>query len=102
MGRPERPLETTESPIVAFAQDLRALRTAAGNPSYRELARTALFAPSVLSNAASGRRLPTLPVTLAFVAACGGDQAAWERRWRTVTTDVTAGGEHAPPLSRAA
>ncbi|MFG2043637.1 NB-ARC domain-containing protein [Dactylosporangium sp. NPDC048998] len=87
---------------MGFAHDLRALRTAAGNPSYRELARTALFAPSVLSNAASGRRLPTLPVTLAFVAACGGDQAAWERRWRAVAADVTAGGEQARPMSRAA
>jgi hypothetical protein len=95
-------LEATESPIVAFARDLRALRRTAGNPSYRELARTALFAPSVLSSAASGRRLPTLPVTLAFVAACNGDQAAWERRWRSVTADVTAGCEPARPMSRAA
>lgn len=102
MGRPERPLEETESPIVAFARDLRALRRSAGNPPYRELARTALFAPSVLSSAASGRRLPTLTVTLAFVAACGGDQAAWERRWRALAVDVTAGGEPAQPNAMAA
>jgi hypothetical protein len=97
MGRPERPLDGPENPIVAFARDLRALRASVGNPSYRELSRTALFAPSVLSNAASGRRMPTLPVTLAFVAACNGDQAAWERRWR----GVAAGGEPARPVSRA-
>ncbi|MGW5053452.1 NB-ARC domain-containing protein [Actinokineospora sp. NPDC004072] len=90
MGRPERPLDGTSGPIVAFAQDLRALRNQAGNPSYRELARTALFAPSVLSSAASGHKLPTLAVTLAFVAACGGDRARWERRWREVAEDVGA------------
>ena len=26
--------------------------------------------------------LPTLPVTLGFVRACGGDRHEWERRWR--------------------
>src|SRR5688500_18243455 len=88
MGRPERPLDATNGPIAAFAHDLRVLRSRAGNPSYRELARTALFAPSVLSSAASGHRLPTLAVTLAFVSACGGDRTAWERRWREVAGQV--------------
>jgi hypothetical protein len=84
MGRPERPLDLTAGPIAAFAHELRMLRNQAGNASYRELARAAHFAPSVLSSAASGRRLPTLAVTLAFVSACGGDLHAWERRWRSV------------------
>jgi hypothetical protein len=84
MGRPERPLDKTTGPIAVFAHDLRLLRTRAGNPSYRELARKALFAPSVLSSAASGHRLPTLAVTLAFVSACGGDRVEWERRWRGI------------------
>jgi NB-ARC domain len=101
MGRPERPLEGIDEPIVAFARDLRALRKAAGNPSYRELARTAMFAPSVLSSAASGRRMPTLPVTLAFVAACGGDQRAWEGRWRSVATGTAVDGERVRTVSRA-
>jgi hypothetical protein len=91
MGRPERPLGPTDDPVVAFANDLRELRKRAGNPSYRELARTAMFAPSVLSSAASGYRLPTLPVALAFVASCGGDLTAWERRWRTVADSTAAG-----------
>jgi hypothetical protein len=86
-------LDDLEGPIAAFARDLRALRKRAGNPSYRELARTALFAPSVLSGAASGHRMPTLPVTLAFVTACGDDWATWERRWRKVTAETAAGGE---------
>jgi hypothetical protein len=49
------------------------------------MARTALFSPSVLSYAASGHRLPSLQVTLAFVQTCGGDSAAWERRWRRLS-----------------
>ena len=102
MGRPERPLDSVDEPIVAFARDLRALRKSAGNPSYRELARTAMFAPSVLSSAASGRRMPTLPVTLAFAAACGGDQRAWEGRWRSVTAGTALGGERVRTVSRAA
>lgn len=92
MGRPERPLDDTGGPIAEFARDLRELRISAGNPSYRELARRALFVPSVLSGAASGFRLPTLPVTLAFVAACGGDSAVWERRWRAVAGSLQSSG----------
>ncbi|WP_202797623.1 MULTISPECIES: NB-ARC domain-containing protein [Protofrankia] len=84
MGRPERPLDAANGPIAEFARDLRMLRKRAGSPSYRQLARTVLFAPSVLSSAASGHRLPTLAVTLAFVSTCGGDPVAWERRWREI------------------
>jgi hypothetical protein len=92
MGRPEKPLNAKGNPIVAFANDLRELRRRAGEPSYREMARCALFSPSVLSSAASGRRLPTLQVTLAFVDACGGDRVAWEGRWR----ELAGQGERRP------
>jgi hypothetical protein len=84
MGRPERPLDPESGPLAAFAMDLRELRRSAGNISYRELAKRALFSPSVLSAATSGFSLPTLRVTLAFVKACGGNQAEWARRWRVV------------------
>jgi len=89
VGRPERPIDkATGSPIKAFATDLRMLRMRSGNPSYREMAKVALFASSVLSSAASGHRLPTLPVTLAFVRACSGDLHEWERRWRALATEL--------------
>jgi hypothetical protein len=87
-GRPERPLVPAQGPVPAFAGALRELRAAAGNPGYRELARRALFAPSVLSSAASGADLPSLRVTLAFVSACGGDAAEWRRRWQSAA-DLT-------------
>ncbi|GGS35331.1 ATP-binding protein [Actinokineospora fastidiosa] len=81
MGRPEKPVDSTGGAVAAFASELRALRAKAGNPTYRDMARTALYSSSVLSSAASGRRLPTLKVALAFAAACGGDRETWRRRW---------------------
>lgn len=102
MGRPEKPVDASGGAVAAFASELRRLRVRAGNPTYRDMARSALFSSSVLSSAASGRRLPTLPVTLAFVEACGGDREAWRRRW----LQVSDGGRkpHAPvePLARLA
>jgi hypothetical protein len=101
MGRPERPLDPESGPLAAFAMDLRELRRSAGNMSYRELSKRALFSPSVLSAATSGFSLPTLRVTLAFVKACGGNQAEWARRWGAVaratgaTTDQEAAGRGA-------
>ncbi|MBL1073652.1 hypothetical protein JK358_04530 [Nocardia sp. 2] len=82
MGRREKPVGASGSRLSAFAEDLRSLRAAAGNPSYRRMAGIVMYSPSVLSEAAGGYRLPTLPVTLAFVKACDGDIGAWERRWR--------------------
>ncbi|MGW4211816.1 nSTAND1 domain-containing NTPase [Lentzea sp. NPDC004789] len=81
MPRGERPLDAGDSPLLLFAADLRQLRTNAGKPSYRELSRRAHFSASTLSDAAGGRKLPGLDVTLAYVRACQGDEAAWERRW---------------------
>jgi transcriptional regulator with XRE-family HTH domain len=64
-----------------FALGLRALRAEAGL-GYQALARIAHFAPSTLSKAASGRGLPSLEVTLAYVRACGGSEEQWEADWR--------------------
>lgn len=50
----------------------------------------ARFSPSVLSAAASGRALPTLLVLRAYVAACGGDLAAWQARWEQLHGQLTA------------
>ncbi|MBB5855659.1 hypothetical protein ACFQ05_35890 [Amycolatopsis umgeniensis] len=64
-----------------FAGDLRRLRENAGSPPYRELSKRAHYSASTLSDAAGGRKLPTLAVTLAYVRACEGDIAEWEERW---------------------
>ena len=88
VGRPERPLEPGDGPLEEFALALRQLRAAAGYPSYRMLASTALFSASVLSCAASGLAFPTLPVTLAYARACGGDIAEWRDRWEATAIEL--------------
>ncbi|MFF9087409.1 hypothetical protein ACF1BE_13490 [Streptomyces sp. NPDC014991] len=45
---------------------------------------------STLSQAASGERLPTLPVVLAYAQACGGDPGEWEARWRLAAEEEAA------------
>jgi tetratricopeptide (TPR) repeat protein len=81
MGRPERPIGPGAGPVGELARGLRQLRDEAGKPSYRELSRRASFSTTVLSEAAGGQVLPTLPVLRAFVRACGGDVAEWADRW---------------------
>ncbi|WP_433142753.1 helix-turn-helix domain-containing protein [Actinomadura nitritigenes] len=96
MARRERPLDPAAGPLESFAHDLRALRVSAGEPTYRQLAQIAGYSASTLSEAASGVRLPTLSVALAFVGACGGDTEEWERRWKEVHGAVRAPYEADP------
>ncbi|WP_170067892.1 helix-turn-helix domain-containing protein [Lentzea guizhouensis] len=88
MPRGERPLDDGDSPLLSFAAELRQLRTDAGKPSYRELARIAHFSASTLSDAAGGRKLPGLDVTLAYVRACGGNGERWEQRWHDLAVQL--------------
>lgn len=92
MPRGERPLGPEDTALLKFAGDLRRLRDQAGKPSYRELARRANYSPTALSDAAGGRKLPSLALTLAFVRACEADPAPWTKRWRELAA------EHALPL----
>jgi WD40 repeat protein/transcriptional regulator with XRE-family HTH domain len=94
MPRPERPLDEREGPVAQLAAELRQLREKAGKPGYRQMAARANYSVATLSAAASGRRLPTLEVTLAYVAACDGDRQEWERRWREAERLSVASAEH--------
>ncbi|MDG4784671.1 hypothetical protein O7626_01775 [Micromonospora sp. WMMD1102] len=87
MPRPEGVLGPGSPQVREFAAGLRLLREKAGSPGYRELARRAHFSATTLSEAAGGRRLPTLAVTLAYVTACGGDPDEWAERWRRIARD---------------
>lgn len=87
MPRPERPLDSEDSPLLQFAADLRRLREKAGSPTYRDLSRRAHYSPAALSEAAAGRKLPTLALMLAYVDACRGDRKAWETRWRELAEE---------------
>src|SRR5262245_6901841 len=103
--RGERPLESGDGLVVDFARDLRALREKAGSPTYRALSARAHYSAAALSDAANGRKLPSLPVRTAYVTACGGDTTEWENRWRKIAAELTAtaknaatDGERAPYL----
>jgi WD40 repeat protein len=83
-------VDPADGPVAAFAAELRELRVRAGGPGYRELAARAGYSAAALANAASGRRLPSLAVMLAFVRACDGDPQEWEQRWRSVAAELSA------------
>ncbi|MEY9862925.1 WD40 repeat protein [Catenulispora sp. GAS73] len=88
MPRIEQPLPADGGVLGEFAAELRRLRQKAGTPPYRELARRALFSATTLADAAGGRRLPSLPVVLAFVRSCNGDVREWESRWRLLAAEL--------------
>lgn len=83
MGRPEEPLERDGTPLREFAFWLRDLRSRAGL-TYEQLRAQTHYATSTVQAATAGQRLPTLRVTLAFVAACGGDRRAWQEYWTRI------------------
>ncbi|MFV0131575.1 WD40 repeat domain-containing protein [Streptomyces sp. HMX112] len=89
-GRTEGELDPEAGPVQRFAAGLRALREAAGKPTYRAMAQRARYGVTTLSQAAAGKQLPTRAVALAYVEACGGDVIEWERRWREVSAELAA------------
>lgn len=102
MGRPQAQLERDGSPVREFAFWLRDLRNRSGL-TYEQVAKTTHYGTSTLQAAASGERLPTLNVVLAFVEACDGDVSAWRAYWaqvrRILDPDVPSrnGRSVAPP-----
>jgi len=75
--------------LESFARDLRALRAKA-DLDYPDMAETSHYTMKTLASAAGGLRLPTLPVAVAYVRACGGNVAEWEERWQKLATKITA------------
>lgn len=97
MARAARPLNPDEGPVQAFAFDLRVLREAAGNPTYRALAKSAGYSATTLGEAAGGVRFPTLDVVLAYVGACGADTVQWRERWQAVNRELAGQKDTATP-----
>ncbi|MGA4727428.1 NBR1-Ig-like domain-containing protein [Micromonospora taraxaci] len=65
-----------------FAEQLRALRTEVGDPSFRKMAgRSGRISHTTLHEAAAGTRFPSWETTREFVRACEADEAQWRRRW---------------------
>ena len=95
--RGERPLDDSDDDLlVRFAAELRLLRQKAGSPTYRELARRAHFSSSTLAEAAGGKKLPSLQVTLAYVRACDADTDEWTARWQETADALAADREPVP------
>ncbi|MDC0773293.1 nSTAND1 domain-containing NTPase [Streptomyces sp. HD] len=87
MGRPEADLDPRLGPVQRFAFELRKLRQEAGGITYRQMARQVEVSVSTLSRAAGGEQLPSLPVALAYVRACKGEETEWEQRWREAVAE---------------
>jgi hypothetical protein len=83
-------------PLQAFAFALREVRTEAGSPTYRALAKTAGYSAATLSEAAGGVRRPTLDVVLAYVGACRGDVDLWDKRWHELQAALSSPVEPEP------
>jgi hypothetical protein len=82
---PRAPIAAIENDnVAAFARDLRVLRSKAGL-DYPDMAEKSHYTMRTLASAAGGLRLPTLPVLIAYVNACGGDVTEWEERWGRLT-----------------
>jgi WD40 repeat protein len=89
-------LDADHGLVVEFARGLRLLRERAGRPTYRELSSRAHFSTSALAEAAGGRKLPSLAVTVAFVRACDGDVADWQSRWRDCAAELAGSEDECP------
>jgi tetratricopeptide (TPR) repeat protein len=96
MGRPEQRLPDEVTPLTEFAGRLRAVRVAAGQPSYRWMATVTHYSAATLARAAGGRVLPSLEVTLAYAAACGGDPAEWRAAWAQAAAWVRSQAQASP------
>jgi len=74
----------------AFAEQLRALRATAGDPSFRKMAgRSGRISHTTLHEAAAGTRFPSWETTREFVRACEADEVQWRRRWEDAQRPVT-------------
>jgi transcriptional regulator with XRE-family HTH domain len=93
MPRPELPLERDGSPVREFAYWLRDIRRRS-DLTYEQLSKRTGYSRSTLQEALSGKRLPTLQVTLAITGACGGDRTDWADYWsqmhRAIDPDAPA------------
>lgn len=59
------------------------------------MSQLAHYSAATLARAAGGRVMPSLEVTLAYVAACGGDMAEWRSAW----TEVSQRAGDAAPIT---
>jgi hypothetical protein len=93
MGRSQDPLPADQPDLAGFAAALRLLRQKAGSPSLRTIEAAVHYSRTTISEATSGRALPSLPVTLALVSYLGGDATEWEQRWHAARQRIDGGDD---------
>jgi hypothetical protein len=87
--------------IEDFAAALRQLRSAVGNPPFREMSgRSGAISHTTLHEATKGNRLPSWETTVEFVKACNADPAAYRERWERANRAVRSASA-VDPSSRA-
>ncbi|MFD0560586.1 hypothetical protein ACFQ2M_00030 [Kitasatospora saccharophila] len=94
MPRPENPIDpNAPEPIREIAAGLREARAQAGNPDYRSMGKRANYSSTALSQAASGKKFPSLSLTLAYLESLQvGPEVLdeWERRWTQAKQDLAS------------
>lgn len=83
MAHQDNSEERDDSAVADLAYGLRNLRSRSGL-KVAQLQRESGFSSTTLYDAFSGKQLPSQQVTLAIVAACGGDVDAWRLYWAQV------------------
>jgi DNA-binding XRE family transcriptional regulator len=97
MPRPNNPIPPgAPQPLAQLALALRALREHAGL-TLKQLATEASCSESALSEAASGKKLPTWEITSAYVRGCGDDPRRWQDLWGQASAFVVAQSTAALP-----
>ncbi|WP_394363069.1 NBR1-Ig-like domain-containing protein [Amycolatopsis sp. SB7-3] len=88
--------------LEAFMEELRKLRTRAGEPSFRKMAaKSGAVSHATLHLTVTGKRLQPWETVREFVRACDGDEEEWHARWQGVQLVLSADREPDPaPRSR--
>ncbi|MGP3920944.1 helix-turn-helix domain-containing protein [Nonomuraea sp. 10N515B] len=96
VARNPNPLEG-EGPVVEFADRLRRLRGQAGL-TQRTLAAKCHYAPSTISTAEGGKKVPSWEVVQTIVKACGvADLTEWRQAWEATQEAADASPGSADP-----
>ena len=77
--------DNAEGDLRQFADGLRRLLRASRFRSFRALAKELHYSHEIVSKAARGQTLPSFELTMAFVAACGGDPEEWASAWHALS-----------------
>lgn len=81
-----------------LAQRLRGLRDASGL-TLRQLAAKSGYSPAALSQAESGRTVPSWDLVAAFAQTCGEDPVRWRHQWELARATPIATEQDRPPVA---